>query len=56
MSYTVKLNIYDVSRGMAKQFSPMLLGKTIEAVYHTGIVVYGREYYFLGGISCDLPA
>lgn len=48
--------MYDISMGMAKQFSPALLGRTIEAVWHTGIVVYGREYYFGGGISGDFPA
>ena len=48
--------MYDISMGMAKQFSPALLGRTIEAVWHTGIVVYNREYYFGGGISGDHPA
>lgn len=33
----------------------MLLGKVIEGVWHTGIVVYGKEYYFGGGISYDPP-
>ena len=29
-----------------------LLGTTIEAVYHTGIVVYGKEYWFGHGLQC----
>jgi hypothetical protein len=52
----VQLHIYDVSQGMAKQFSGMILGKTIDGVWHTGIVVYGKEYYFGGGISYDPPS
>jgi len=41
--------------GLAKSFSPMLLGKTIDGIWHTGIVVYGREYYFGGGICIGIP-
>ncbi|KAH9728862.1 DUF862 domain-containing protein [Citrus sinensis] len=29
------------------------LGKAIEGIWHTGIVVYGNEYYFGGGIQHD---
>jgi desumoylating isopeptidase 1 len=41
---------------MAKQFSRALIGREIEGVWHTGIVVYGKEYYFGGGISYDPPS
>lgn len=51
----VKLNMYDLSQGMAKQFSPIFLGKQIDAIWHTGIVVYGKEYYFGGGICAGTP-
>jgi len=51
----VTLNIYDLSQGMARQFSPMLLGKTIDMIYHTGVEVFGREFYFGGGICSDYP-
>ncbi|KAJ1692392.1 hypothetical protein LUZ63_009090 [Rhynchospora breviuscula] len=47
----VVLNVYDLSNGLAKQFSTAFLGKPIEAVWHTGIEVYGTEYYFSGGIQ-----
>lgn len=39
---------------MAKVFSPMFLGKQIEGIWHTGVCVYGKEYYFGGGI-CSAP-
>ncbi|CAD8199233.1 unnamed protein product [Paramecium pentaurelia] len=53
--YKVTLNMYDLSQGMAKQFSPMFLGKQIDAIWHTGIVVYGKEYFFGGGICAQAP-
>jgi hypothetical protein len=28
----------------------MLLGKQIDGIWHTGIIVYGKEFYFGGGI------
>jgi len=54
--YAVKLNLYDLSQGMARQFSQAMLGKQIDGIWHTGIVVYGREYYFGGGICDDPPS
>ncbi|KAJ3682371.1 hypothetical protein LUZ60_014944 [Juncus effusus] len=51
--YQVKLNVYDLSRGLARQLSTTFLGKAIEAIWHTGIVVYGKEYYFGAGIQQD---
>ncbi|XP_044970561.1 uncharacterized protein KIAA0754-like [Hordeum vulgare subsp. vulgare] len=53
--YPVKLHIYDISRGMARQLSTTVLGKAIEAVWHTGVVVHGKEYYFGGGIQQGRP-
>lgn len=47
------LNIYDLSQGLARQLSTTFLGKAIEGIWHTGIVVYGKEYYFGGGIQQD---
>jgi len=54
--YPVSVNLYDLSQGMARQFSQMLIGKRIDCIPHTGIVVYGTEYYFGGGICSDPPA
>ena len=39
----VQLYIYDLSRGLARQLSMGLLGKQIDAIYHTSIVVGGKE-------------
>ncbi|XP_019188716.1 PREDICTED: desumoylating isopeptidase 1 [Ipomoea nil] len=49
--HTVLLNVYDLSQGLARQMSAAFLGKTIEGIWHTGVVVYGNEYYFGGGIQ-----
>lgn len=49
--YKVTLNVYDLSQGLARQLSPTFLGKTIDGIWHTGVVVYGTEYFFGGGIQ-----
>ncbi|KAJ4893071.1 PPPDE putative thiol peptidase family protein [Raphanus sativus] len=54
-AHKVTLNVYDLSRGLARQLSASFLGKVIEGVWHTGVVVYGSEYFFGGGIQ-HLPA
>jgi hypothetical protein len=46
---SVSLHVYDLSHGMARQLSPALLGKTIDGVWHTGVVIFGKEYFFGGG-------
>jgi hypothetical protein len=49
--HKVSLNVYDLSNGLARQLSTSFLGKPIEAIWHTGVVVYGNEYFFGGGIQ-----
>lgn len=49
--HKVTLNVYDLSQGLARQLSTTFLGKSIEGIWHTGVVVYGNEYYFGGGIQ-----
>ncbi len=53
--YTISIYLYDITNGMAKSLSPMLLGKLIEGVWHTGLVAYGSEYYYGGGICVGAP-
>lgn len=57
MSQTVVLYRYDLTNGMARQFSQQMLGRFVEAIWHTSIVVYGWEFYFDGGvgIACEEP-
>lgn len=50
----VTLHVYDLSGGMAKQYSQQIIGKEIKAIYHTGVCVYGKEYYF-GGLILNSP-
>ncbi|XP_024030069.1 desumoylating isopeptidase 1 isoform X1 [Morus notabilis] len=52
--HKVTLNVYDLSQGLARQLSTTFLGKVIEGIWHTGVVVYGNEYYFGGGIQHSL--
>ena len=55
MSFPVSVNLYDLSNCMAKQMSRAIIGKQIDGIWHTGIVVFGREYYYGGGICNDPP-
>jgi hypothetical protein len=40
---------------MARQLSPALLGKQIDGIWHTGVLVYGQEYFYGGGIQKMAP-
>mmetsp|Transcript_79153 Transcript_79153/g.224050 ORF Transcript_79153/g.224050 Transcript_79153/m.224050 type:complete len:621 (+) Transcript_79153:119-1981(+) len=53
--HTVTLHLYDLSDGLARALSPWLLGQQVEGLWHTGVVVHGREYYFGGDIYQDKP-
>ncbi|CAA9990971.1 conserved protein, unknown function [Plasmodium knowlesi strain H] len=55
-SFNVKLKIYDLSRGMVKLWSPFLIGKQINGVWHTAVWVYDMEYFYGGGIMCLAPS
>ncbi|XP_072749136.1 uncharacterized protein [Anoplolepis gracilipes] len=43
---TVELYIYDLTKGMARVMSSMLIGRQLDGIWHTAIVAYGREYFF----------
>ncbi|TPX30783.1 hypothetical protein SeMB42_g07865 [Synchytrium endobioticum] len=55
MGEEVKLYVYDLSMGMARQMSVLLTGQFFDAIYHTSVVVYGREYYLSQGIQSSTP-
>ncbi|KAJ8609404.1 hypothetical protein CTAYLR_009084 [Chrysophaeum taylorii] len=44
----VELAVYDLSLGLASKLSESVLGKKVELVPHTGIRVWGIEYFFGG--------
>ena len=48
----IYLYMYDVTNGLARVFSPAVIGIEIEAIWHTSIVAYGIEYYF-GGFGIE---
>ncbi|KAG8344658.1 endo-beta-N-acetylglucosaminidase [Trypanosoma vivax] len=45
----VQLYCYDLSRGMAASMSLAVIGRQLEGIWHTAVVVYGREFFFAGG-------
>lgn len=47
----VQLYVYDLSQGMARAMSMQFLGVQLDLVPHTGIVVYGQEYFYSGGLQ-----
>jgi hypothetical protein len=51
----VSIHLYDLSQGMARAMSAPLLGKQLDGIWHTGIVAFGQEFYFGGGIQCGHP-
>lgn len=55
-SHDVELYIYDLTSGMAAMMSQLLLGRHIDGIWHTAVVVYGREFFFGGqGIQSCPP-
>ena len=50
----VKLRVYDLSNGLAKQIAPSL-GFNIEGVWHTSVEIFEKEYYFQDGIISVHP-
>lgn len=52
-AFPVKVHVYDLSHGLAALYSPQFLGKSIDAVYHTLVVAFGKEYYIDQGIKAS---
>jgi hypothetical protein len=51
----VALYWYDLSNDWAKYLSPLLLGSSETGIWHTGIVAFGREYFFGGRTTWQTP-
>ncbi|KDQ25439.1 hypothetical protein PLEOSDRAFT_1057725 [Pleurotus ostreatus PC15] len=55
MSAPVQLYVYDLSNGMASQLSRQLTGRQIDGIWHTSVVVFGREVFYGQGIMTAAP-
>ncbi|KAF8904094.1 DUF862-domain-containing protein [Gymnopilus junonius] len=55
MAQPVKLYVYDLSNGMARQLSLQLTGRQIDGIWHTSVVVFGKEVFYGQGISITAP-
>ncbi|KAG0378663.1 hypothetical protein BGX24_003188 [Mortierella sp. AD032] len=55
MSERVTLFVYDLSHGMARTMSLGLVGRQIDAIYHTSVVIFGREFFYGQGIMSAIP-
>ena len=51
--FPVQVYIYDLSMGMAKTMSQGILGRQIDGIWHTAIVVFGQEYFFGGSTGIE---
>ncbi|BEJ11187.1 hypothetical protein CspHIS471_0106090 [Cutaneotrichosporon sp. HIS471] len=53
--FPVQLYVYDLSRGMARSMSLALTGKQLDGIWHTSVVVFGREIFYGRGIMEAAP-
>ncbi|KIY45654.1 DUF862-domain-containing protein [Fistulina hepatica ATCC 64428] len=51
----VKLYVYDLSNGLARSLSRQLTGRQIDGIWHTSVVVFGREVFYGQGIDITPP-
>ncbi|KZP01383.1 DUF862-domain-containing protein [Calocera viscosa TUFC12733] len=51
----VQLYVYDLSNGMARSMSLQLTGRQIDGIWHTSVVVFGKEVFYGQGISIVHP-
>jgi len=42
----VTLHLYDLSNGMGTKIAPFLISNDLQGVWHTGLCVFGKEYFF----------
>jgi hypothetical protein len=55
MSYPVQLLVYDLSKGYLKYVSCLTFGLWKPVIWHTSILVHGKELFYGGGIQCLEP-
>ncbi|KAI0056556.1 DUF862-domain-containing protein [Artomyces pyxidatus] len=55
MPSPVKLYVYDLSNGLARSMSLQLTGRQIDGIWHTSVVVFGKEIFYGQGIDITLP-
>ncbi|KAH0473109.1 MAG: hypothetical protein KVP17_003164 [Porospora cf. gigantea B] len=46
----VEIRVFDLSNGACRTWSPIVLGRRLNGIWHTGVMIYGYEYFFGGGI------
>lgn len=51
----VQLWIYNLGNEETIKLLNSMLGTEIEGIWHTSLVVFGKEYYFMGGIKKSMP-
>ncbi|KAI0977403.1 PUL domain-containing protein [Xylaria arbuscula] len=51
----VHLLVYDLSGGLARQYSMSMLGFQLDAIYHTSVELEGTEYVYDSGINTIQP-
>ncbi|CAE6457816.1 unnamed protein product, partial [Rhizoctonia solani] len=51
----VQLYVYDLSGGLAKALSMQMTGKQIDGIWHTSVVVFGKEIFYGQGINTTAP-
>ncbi|KAK9458830.1 PPPDE putative peptidase domain-containing protein [Lipomyces oligophaga] len=55
MEHSVKLYVYDLSKGLAKSLSVQFIGKQIDGIWHTSVVYNNIEYFYGAGIQTATP-
>ncbi|KAF9005982.1 thioredoxin family protein [Cyathus striatus] len=55
MTTPVKLYVYDLSNGLARQLSMQLTGRQMDGIWHTSVVVFGKEIFYGQGINITAP-
>ena len=55
MPTPVAVHVYDLSNGLARTMSMAVVGRQVDIIPHTGVVIFGKEWFFGGGV-CVTPA